>query len=92
MRAPELHVWIFICALTEVNTVDNVHFEYWTSFLISKTGGIVVSVVPKCVQWTIVHEFIHILGKRELNVLYSAWWMLLWTWSFTALSATSEQT
>ena len=28
------------------------------------------SAVPKRVQWTIVHEHVHILGERELNVLY----------------------
>ena len=29
------------------------------------------TVVPGRVQWTIVHEHVHILGERELNVLYS---------------------
>ena len=28
------------------------------------------SDVPERVQWTIVHERVHILGERELNVLY----------------------
>ena len=28
------------------------------------------SVVPERVHWTIVHEFVHIFGERELNVLY----------------------
>ena len=28
------------------------------------------SVVPERIQWTIVHELVHILGERELNVLY----------------------
>lgn len=29
------------------------------------------SVVPKRVQWTIIHEFFHIWGEREQTVLYS---------------------
>ena len=40
------------------------------------------SVVPECVQWTIVHELVHILGERELSTRISAWWTLLWTRSF----------
>ena len=32
--------------------------------------GFKVSVVPERVQWTIVYQVVHILGKRELNVLY----------------------
>ena len=31
---------------------------------------LVSSVVPERVQRTIVHERVHILGERELNVLY----------------------
>ncbi len=41
---------------------------FWFSLDISGWG--VDSVVPERVQWTIVHEFVHILGERERTVLY----------------------
>ena len=42
-------------------------FQIWTQDILACNTN---SVVPECVQWTIVHEFVHILGERELNVLY----------------------
>ena len=46
-------------------------YQNTLSVLFAPEGHIKVfdgSVVPERVQWMIVHELVHILGKRELNV------------------------